>query len=64
MNHQHPNNKSTFEVEKSNNFSLLNVKICRENNTFTNTVFRKPAFGGLFTNFDSFIPISYGTFIF
>ena len=64
MNHKHPNNKSTFEVEKSNNFNVKILKICRENNIFTNTVFRKPAFAGLFTNFDSFIPMSYTTFIF
>ena len=59
MNHQHPNNKFTFEVEKNNNFSFLDIKICRENNKFTTSVFRKPTFSGVFTNFDSFIPISY-----
>ena len=38
---------------------FLDVKICRENNKFTTSVFRKPTFSGVFTNFDSFIPISY-----
>ena len=56
MNHQHPNIKFTFEVEKNNNFSFLDIKICRENNKFTTSVFRKPTFSGVFTNFDSFIP--------
>ena len=59
MNHQHPNIKFTFEVEKNNNSSFLDVKICRENNKFITSVFRKPTFSGAFTNFDSFIPISY-----
>ena len=58
MKHQHPNIKFTFEVEK-NNFSFLDVKICRENNKFTTSVFRKPTFSGVFTNFDSFMSISY-----
>ena len=59
MNHQHPIIKFTFEVEKNNNFSFLDVKICGENNKFTTSVFRKPTFSGVSTNFDSFIPISY-----
>ena len=59
MNHQHPNIKFTFEVEKSNNFCFLDVTICRGNNKFTTSVFRKPTFSGVFTNFDSFIPVSY-----
>ena len=59
MNHQHPNIKFVFEVEKNNNFSFLDVKICRENNKFTTSMFRKPTFSGVFINFDSFIPISY-----
>ena len=34
--------------------------MCRENNKFTTSVFRKPTFSGAFTNFDSsFIPVSY-----
>ena len=55
MNHQHPNIKFTFEVEK-NIFSFLDVKICRENNKLTTSVFRKPTFSGVFINFDSFVP--------
>ena len=50
MNHQHPNIKFAFEVEKNNNFSFLDVKICRENNKYTTSMFRKPTFSGVFTN--------------
>ena len=49
----------TFEVEKNNKFSILDVEICKANNKLTTSVFRKPTFSGVFTNFDSFIPISY-----
>ena len=50
---------SPLKLKKNNNFSFLDVKISRENNKFTTFVFRKPTFSGAFTNFDSFIPISY-----
>ena len=58
MNHQHLNIKLAFEVQNNSNFSFLDVKICRDNK-FATSVFRKPTFSGVFTNFDSFIPISY-----
>ena len=48
MNQQHPKIKFTFEVEKNNNFSFLDVKLCRENNKFTTFVFRKPTFSRVF----------------
>ena len=32
MNHQHPNIKFTFEHEKNNKLSILDVTICKENN--------------------------------
>ena len=59
MNHQYLNIKFTFEVEKNNKLSFLDVEISRENNKFTTSVFKKPTFSGVFTNVDSFIPISY-----
>ena len=58
MNKQHPNIKFTFEIEQSNTFSLFNIKICHENNKFTNSVYRKCTFSGVFKNFASFIPLS------
>ena len=59
MNTKHPNIKFTFEHEHNNYFSFLNVKICRENNKLTTSVYRKPNFSGVFTNFKSFIPTFY-----
>ena len=37
-------------------FTFLDVKTCRENNKLTTSVYRKPTFGWIFTNFKSFIP--------
>ena len=41
--------------------SFLDIKIIRELNSFSTSVYRKPTFSGVFTNFDSFIPLSYKT---
>ena len=59
MNTKYPNIKFTFEHEHNNSFSLLDVKICRQNNKLTASVFRKPTFNGVFTNLKSFIPTVY-----
>ena len=59
MNTKHPNIKFTFEQEHNNYFSFLDVKICRENNKLTTSVYRKPTFSGVFTNFRSFMPTVY-----
>ena len=59
MNTKHANIKFTFEHEHNNSFSFLDVKICRENNKLTTSVYIKPTFSGFFTNFKSFIPTVY-----
>ena len=43
----------------NNSLSFLDFKIVRENNKFATSVYRKPTFSGVFTNFESFIPNSY-----
>ena len=43
-----PTSNSLLKLKKSNNVSFLDVKICRENNKFTTSVFRKPTFSGIF----------------
>ena len=48
-----------LEHERNNSFSFLDVKICRENNKLTTSVYRKPTFSGVFTSFKSFIPTIY-----
>ena len=59
MNKKHPNIKLTVEHEHNSSFSFLDVKICRENNKLTTSVYRKHTFSGVFTNFKSFIPTVY-----
>ena len=39
----------------NNLLSFLNIKIFQENNKFTTSVYCKPTFSGMFTNFESFV---------
>ena len=55
----YPNIKFTYEIEENNSISFLDIKINRDNNRFLSSVYRKPTFSGVFTNFDSYIPLSY-----
>ena len=59
LNRQHKNIKFTFETENENSIAFLDIKITRDNNKFMTSVYRKPTFSGLFTNFESFTPKSY-----
>ena len=51
--------KFTFEKEQNNCFIFLDVKVIREDNAFTISVYRKPSFSGVYTHFDSYMPFSY-----
>ena len=59
LNCQHANIKFTSEIEENNSISFLDIKINRDSNRFLTSVYRKPTFSGVFTNFDSYIPLSY-----
>ena len=59
LNRQHKNIKFTSETENENSISFLDIKITRESNKCMTSVYRKPTFSGVFTNFESFIPKSY-----
>ena len=50
-NSKHPNIKFTMETESSNSLSFLDVKVSRNNNKFTTSVYRKPTFSGIGTSF-------------
>ena len=56
LNRQHKNIKFTSETENENSISFLDIKITRDNNKFMTSVYHKPTFSGVFTNFGSFIP--------
>ena len=47
--------KFTSEIEENGSLSFLDITITRENK-FVTSVYRKPTFSGVFTNFESFIP--------
>ena len=59
MNKRHKNIKCSFETEKDNSFSFLDVKICREKDKFTTNVFRKDTFSGIYTDFSSFVALEH-----
>ena len=58
LNHQHKKIKFTPETENENSILFLDIKITRENNKLMTSVYRKPTFSRVFTNFGSFIPKS------
>ena len=59
MNTCHHKIKFTFEKIQSNSFSFLDDKVIREDKVFTTSVYRKTSFSGIYTNFYSYMPLSY-----
>ena len=59
FNRQHKNIKFTSKTANESSISFLDIRITRDNNKFMTSVYRKPTFRGVFTNFGSFIPNSY-----
>ena len=59
FNLQHANIKLISEIEMNNSLYFLDIKSVRENRKFTTSVYRKPTFSGVFSNFESFIPNLY-----
>ena len=56
MSSKHQNINVTIEKENVGSLSFLDVKICRKNVKFAASVYRKPTFNWVFTNYESFIP--------
>ena len=59
LNRQHSNIFFSFELEKDGRLPFLDIEITRSNGRFSTSVYRKPTFTGLFTNFHSFVPLAY-----
>ena len=59
LNCQHPNITFTSEIDDKTSISFLDIKINRDNIRFLTSVYQKPTFSGVFTNFDSYIPLLY-----
>ena len=61
LNNAHPSLHFTHELEKQGVLPFLDVSVIRNSDgRFSTTVYRKPTFSGVFLNFNSFSPISYG----
>ena len=56
---KHANIKFTNEKEINGSLPLLDVLISRNNKGFTTTVYHKPTFSGVYSNFNSFIANEY-----
>ena len=59
LNSCHINMSFSMETEKENKLSFLDVEVIREQGKFTTTVYRKPTFSGVYSNFESFLPSVY-----
>ena len=59
LNRQHPNISFSPELEKDGRLPFLDIEVTRSNGRFSTSVYRKPTFTGLFTNFHSFVPLAY-----
>ena len=59
MNSCHSSISFSFEAENCNKMSFLDVEISRENDKFAISVYRKPTFSGVYTHFDSFVPLPF-----
>ena len=49
----------TYEIEENNKLAFLDVSVNREGDCFTTSLYRKPTFSGLYTNFHSYISDNY-----
>ena len=59
LNRQHPNIKFTIEKEKNNQILFLDILNDSSSNKFVSSVYRKPTYTGLLTNYNSFTPLNY-----
>ena len=59
MNKRHKNIKFSFQTERDNSFSFLDVEICRKKDKFTKSVYKKDMFSGVYTNFSGFVALEH-----
>ena len=49
----------SMETERRNRFSFLDIEVIREQGKFSTTIYCKPTFSGVYSNFESFLPSVY-----
>ena len=59
LNSCHINMSFSMETERQKKFSFLDIEVIREQGKFSTTIYRKPAFSGVYSNFESFLPSVY-----
>lgn len=59
MNTCHKNMKFTSETEVDDILPFLDIKVIRTASSFVTSVYRKPTFSGVYTNYNSFLPQTY-----
>ncbi len=59
MNSHHASIEFTSECESNGSLSFLDVLVSKSTECFCTSLFRKPTFSGVYSNFDSFIQMSY-----
>ena len=59
LNCQHPNIKFKSEIEQISSILFLDITIRRVNNSFSASNYCKVTISGVFTNFESFIVVSF-----
>jgi len=61
LNSRHVNMDFTYECEIDNKLAFLDVLVSRVSNQLVTSLYRKPTFSGLYTNFNSYISEKYKT---
>ena len=56
---KHPNIRFTYELENNNTLPFLDVNVFRDASKFSSSVHRKMTFSGVYSNFSSFMPVTY-----
>ena len=59
LNSRHKNMNFTCETEIDDKLPFLDVLVCREGDQLVTSIYRKPTFSGLYTNFNSYISEKY-----
>ena len=59
LNCKHDRIRFTCETENNNSLSFLDISVCRGNESFSTSTYRKPTFTGLGTNYSSAVNTSY-----
>ena len=49
----------TIETKQNNKISFLDVNVIREQDNFITSIYQKPTFSDVYTQFDSFLPETY-----